>query len=73
MAGVQNTSAVSQVKRDVHPDGRDGWRTAGCRAGLIDTRLVRAELARLRGPRPGTQVYSARVIRSTIAGRRVMP
>jgi hypothetical protein len=36
-------------------------------AGLIDTRVVRAELARLRAPRPATQVYSARVIRSTIS------
>jgi hypothetical protein len=44
-----------------------GARIVSRRATLIDTRLVRAELARLRGPRPGTQVHSARVIRSTLS------
>jgi hypothetical protein len=38
---------------------------AACRASLLDTRLVRAELARLRGPRHGTHVHGARAIRST--------
>jgi len=35
---------------------------------LIDTRLVRAELVRLRGLRPGTEIPRPRAIRSTIAG-----
>jgi hypothetical protein len=50
--------------RAAHSRGREGWRAAS----LIDTRLVRAELARLRGPRPATTVYKARAIRSTISG-----
>jgi hypothetical protein len=37
------------------------------RASLIDTRLVRSELARLRGPQPATDVYRARVVRSTVS------
>jgi hypothetical protein len=54
--------------------GRGAWRSReqplalSCRAELIDTRLVRAELARLRGPRPATESPSARAIRSTVAG-----
>jgi hypothetical protein len=50
-----------------HPNARDGRLTASYPSSLIDTRLVRAELARLRAPRPATHVYSAREIRSTIA------
>ena len=33
---------------------RDAWRPLDARSTLIDTRLVRAELARLRAPRPAT-------------------
>jgi hypothetical protein len=44
------------------------WRIARERSTLIDTRLVRAELARLRGPRAETEVYRARAIRSTLSG-----
>jgi hypothetical protein len=44
--------------------------TAESRPSLIDTRLVRAELARLRGPRPATQLLQARIVRSTISAAR---
>ncbi len=44
--------------------GHEARRTAT----LIDTRLVRAELARLRAPRPATTVHRAHAIRSTISG-----
>jgi hypothetical protein len=36
-------------------------------ASLLDTRLVRAELARLRAPRAATTVYRARAIGTTKA------
>jgi hypothetical protein len=42
-------------------------RVASTRASLIDTRLVRVELARLRMPRPGTEVHRARIVRSTVS------
>ena len=47
--------------------GREALPATSCRGRLIDTRLVRAEMARLRGPRPATSVYRARV-RTTIPG-----
>ncbi len=34
---------------------------------LLDTRLVRAELARLRGPAPATRLYRPARVRSTLA------
>jgi hypothetical protein len=46
-----------------------GWRSLDGRSTLIDTRLVRAELARLRAPRPATEIHTARVTRSTLSGR----
>jgi hypothetical protein len=55
------------ARKAVRFDALDARLVASCSASLIDTRLVRAELARLRGPRPGTRVYSARAIRSTIS------
>ena len=48
--------------------GRESLPAASLRGRLIDTRLVRVELARLRGPRPATGVYRARVTRTTISG-----
>jgi hypothetical protein len=53
----------------LHAGAREGLQIAGARSGLIDTRLVRAELVRLRAPRPGTPVYVARAVSSTLAGR----
>ncbi len=58
---------AAPVHKAAHPDAREGRRAASRRASLIDTRLVRAELARLRGPRPGTRLHSARAVRSTIS------
>jgi hypothetical protein len=46
-----------------------GWRSLDGRSTLIDTRLVRAELARLRAPRPATEIHAARITRSTLSGR----
>jgi len=42
--------------------------TAARSPKLIDTRLVRVELARLRAPRAATEIPRARVSGSTIAG-----
>jgi len=56
-----------RANNNAHAGGEGGWRAVSCRARLIDTRLVRVELARLRAPRPGTEVYAARVVRSTVA------
>jgi hypothetical protein len=55
------------VQKPVYAGGREGLRPTKHPTGLIDTRMVRAELARLRAPRPATQVYSARMISSTIS------
>jgi hypothetical protein len=52
-----------------HAHAREALQLASARSGLIDTRLVRAELARLRAPRPGTPVYVARAVSSTVSGR----
>jgi hypothetical protein len=49
---------------------RERLLVASARSSLIDTRLVRVELARLRGPRPGTQVHAARSMRSTVSSAR---
>jgi hypothetical protein len=55
------------AKNDVYAGRDSGWRSAGSRARLIDTRVVRAELVRLRALRPGTEVCAARVVRSTVS------
>jgi hypothetical protein len=52
MAGVRNSLPAFTAHRAVPTASRDRWRATGCHTGLIDTRLVRAELSRLRGPRP---------------------
>ena len=66
--------ALSQSSTDAAPRynsrsvaGDERLPAAPARASLIDTRLVRTELARLRGPRPGTEVHRARVVRSTVS------
>jgi hypothetical protein len=46
-----------------------GWHSLDGRSTLIDTRLVRAEFARLRAPRPATEIHAARAMRSTLSGR----
>jgi hypothetical protein len=56
------------ASRESISSSRESISPATARARLIDTRLVRAELARLRGPSPATAVPKARAIRSTIAG-----
>jgi hypothetical protein len=64
---VPNQISAARAQKPVYVGVREGLRPAKQRAGLIDTRMVRAELARLRAPRPATQVYSARMISSTIS------
>jgi hypothetical protein len=64
---MRNSIAAVRVQRPLSPGDREGLRPGSYRTGAIDTRLVRAELARLRGPQPATRVYSARMIRSTIS------
>jgi hypothetical protein len=62
LPAVSTRRAISRAT--AHAVGYEGRRTTT----LIDTRLVRAELARLRAPRPATTVYRARAIHSTISG-----
>jgi hypothetical protein len=62
-------SYVAPEASDVRLRRADGWRPLDARSTLIDTRLVRAELARLRAPRPGTEIHAARITRSTLTGR----
>jgi hypothetical protein len=62
-----NEAAQARVGREAVSSRRAGLPIASCRTTLIDMRLVRAELARLRGPRPGTEIHRARVIGSSIA------
>jgi hypothetical protein len=47
-----------------------GWHATDSRSRLLDTRLVRAELARLRAPRPATAIPLARGNGSTLASRK---
>jgi len=61
-----NEAAQWPIGREPLPARRAGLPMASARATLIDTRLVRAELARLRGPRPGTEIHRAGMIRSSI-------
>jgi hypothetical protein len=63
---VQSAAQFSEAQQQRVLPSRESWVAASCRATLIDTRLVRAELARLRGPRPGTEIHAARMIRSSI-------
>jgi hypothetical protein len=63
---VQSPAQFPEAEQQSAPVSHEGWAAASCRATLIDTRLVRAELARLRGPRPGTEIHRARMIRSSI-------
>jgi hypothetical protein len=53
---------------DTYPLRGDGWQTAATLPGLLDVRVVRAELTRLRGPRPATELYKARASHTTISG-----
>jgi hypothetical protein len=67
---VSNANAAALAQKPGAAGGREGQRaTTSFRANLIDTRLVQAELARLRGPRPATKLYSARETRSTVSSQ----
>jgi hypothetical protein len=66
---VRNSTETAVAPKRFYVGAREGLQIAGARAGLIDTRLVRAELVRLRTPRLGTPVYVARAVSSTVAGR----
>ena len=55
------------AKQRLRLDASERAHVADARASLIDTRLVRVELARLRGPRPGTEIHRAGVVRSTLS------
>jgi len=62
-------SYVAPEATDVRPRRAGAWRPLDARSTLIDTRLVRVELARLRAPRPATEIHAARITRSTLTGR----
>jgi hypothetical protein len=62
-------SYVAPEANDVRSRRTGAWRPLDARSTLIDTRLVRAELARLRAPRPATEIHAARITRSTLTGR----
>jgi hypothetical protein len=65
---VWSTLPAARGKAEaVDAAGGEDLRAARERARLIDTRLVRAELARLRGPRVQTELYRAGTIRSTLS------
>jgi|GEM_PF-3960124 len=50
--------------------GSEAGQTFAGPRGLLDVRVVRTELARLRGPLAATELYKGRVSHSTIAGER---
>lgn len=60
-------AGTCEVKR-IEASDRDGWQAAATLPGLLDLSIVRAELARLRGPRPATELSPARASRSTVSG-----
>jgi len=62
-------SYLAPEEKDARPRRAGGWRPLDARSTLIDTRLVRAEMARLRAPRPATEIHAARIVRSTLTGR----
>jgi hypothetical protein len=60
---------TSRVKASKPPD-RSRRPVAATRLVLLDAGIVRAELARLRAPRPQTKLYRMRAQRSTVPGER---
>jgi hypothetical protein len=49
---------------------RIGWQALATLPGLLDMSIVRAELARLRGPHPATELHRVRAKGSTVSGER---
>jgi len=66
---VRNSLPVVRARKDVQPTSRERWPVASAGASVIDTSLVRAELARLRGLRPATEIHRARSRGSTISAK----
>ena len=60
---------TSRVKAS-KPSDRSRRPVASTRPVLLDASIVRAELARLRAPRPETKLYRTRAQRSTVSGER---
>jgi hypothetical protein len=65
MPFVRNSTAAFTEAEHVHPSRLDGWRTSSTLPGLLDTGVVRAELARLRGGRPGVPAAERFQLRSS--------
>jgi len=62
---VRNPAAPSREIISTRPLGSVARRGPGTLPTLLDTRVVRAELARLRAPRPGTPLSTRLEVRST--------
>jgi hypothetical protein len=54
----------------MQPPERTGWQVLATLPGRLDVSIVRAELARLRGPSPATELHRARAAGSTVDGER---
>lgn len=70
MAGMTEATSTPSPRGEGWRLTGDGVSSAGSLPGLLDVSVVRAELARLRAPRPATELYTARAPRSTISGGR---
>jgi hypothetical protein len=73
MAGVIEVNRTCPRPEDGWSTTRsrgEGWQSAATLPGLLDVSVVRVELARMRGPRPATQLFGARAPRSTVSGER---
>jgi hypothetical protein len=54
----------------MQPPEHIGWQALATLPGLLDVGIVRAELARLRGPHPATELHRTRAEGSTVYGER---
>jgi hypothetical protein len=66
---VPESQPAVLAQPEARTPGPRGWSVAACRPDLIDAALVRAEFARLRAPRPQTEIHAAHAVSSTIAAR----
>jgi hypothetical protein len=69
MPAVRNSKAGFVEAEDLHAYRIDGWPTTSTLPGLLDTRVVRAELARLRRPRVGVPATERFALRSSTLTR----
>ncbi|HYM55276.1 MAG TPA: hypothetical protein VES97_07925 [Solirubrobacteraceae bacterium] len=62
---MRSSTAAFAETTDAHPYRLDGWRTSSTLPRLLDTRVVRAELVRLRRPRPAPAAAERLELRSS--------